>query len=371
MLEPYYETPHTDLYAVKAGGGDAIKITGLDGGIEQMALSPDGARMAITGSIEVGKDGVERSYSQPDLFMTSLQPGSRDTPKNLTASYDFDIGGGVGGDGRRASARRRAGDVASLIEDRTDVSSTSMRRRRRPSNLKRIDAETGKVEIVRGRRPRHLRLQRHAGKAALLISTPTNIGDLYILDISAHLMSRLTNINEELFSKLNLTEPVMIWYKTSTADASASVQRYTDFQEGKKCCLFILNIHGGPHAAYGYTFDHEIQWMAAKGYVVLYPHGPQQARSLSERQAIAGEWGHTSITPAGPLCYCGQRGCVETALGGGGVEARWRGKIRRKKIVPGNEKDFYAGDAKAVEFMKTYFRNFGRALANVIDVLGP
>ena len=34
----------------------------------------------------------------------------------------------------------------------------------------------------------------------------------------------------------------------------------------------ILNIHGGPHAAYGYTFDHEFQWMAAKGYVVL-PRG--------------------------------------------------------------------------------------------------
>jgi len=34
----------------------------------------------------------------------------------------------------------------------------------------------------------------------------------------------------------------------------------------------ILNIHGGPHAAYGFVFDHEFQWMAAKGYVVLYPN---------------------------------------------------------------------------------------------------
>ena len=34
----------------------------------------------------------------------------------------------------------------------------------------------------------------------------------------------------------------------------------------------ILDIHGGPHAAYGYTFDHEFQWMAAKGYIVLYPN---------------------------------------------------------------------------------------------------
>ena len=40
VLEPYYETPHTDFYAVKAGGGDAIKITGLDGGIDANRAEP-------------------------------------------------------------------------------------------------------------------------------------------------------------------------------------------------------------------------------------------------------------------------------------------------------------------------------------------
>jgi dipeptidyl aminopeptidase/acylaminoacyl peptidase len=49
------------------------------------------------------------------------------------------------------------------------------------------------------------------------------------------------------------------------------VQRPPDFQAGKKYPL-ILDIHGGPHSAYGYVFDHEFQWMAAKGYVVLYPN---------------------------------------------------------------------------------------------------
>jgi dipeptidyl aminopeptidase/acylaminoacyl peptidase len=34
----------------------------------------------------------------------------------------------------------------------------------------------------------------------------------------------------------------------------------------------ILNIHGGPHAAYGETFFHEFQVMAARGYVVLAPN---------------------------------------------------------------------------------------------------
>ena len=32
---------------------------------------------------------------------------------------------------------------------------------------------------------------------------------------------------------------------------------------------------------------------------------------------------------------------------------------------------FHAGDARTVEFMKIFFRNFGRSLANLIDVLDP
>jgi dipeptidyl aminopeptidase/acylaminoacyl peptidase len=49
------------------------------------------------------------------------------------------------------------------------------------------------------------------------------------------------------------------------------VQKPPDFEPGKRYPA-ILDIHGGPHAAYGHTFDHEFQWMAAKGYLVVYPN---------------------------------------------------------------------------------------------------
>jgi dipeptidyl aminopeptidase/acylaminoacyl peptidase len=49
------------------------------------------------------------------------------------------------------------------------------------------------------------------------------------------------------------------------------LQKPPNFDAHKKYPL-ILNIHGGPHVAYGYIFVHEFQWMAAKGYVVLYPN---------------------------------------------------------------------------------------------------
>ena len=89
------------------------------------------------------------------------------------------------------------------------------------------------------------------------------------------------------------------------------------------------------------------------------------------RQAIAGEWGHMSITPDGPLCYCGKRGCVETLISGGGAEALYAEKFGVKKPFHQIGKDFNARDPKAVEFMKIYFCNFGRAMANLIDILDP
>lgn len=38
---------------------------------------------------------------------------------------------------------------------------------------------------------------------------------------------------------------------------------------------------------------------------------------------LAGEWGHLSVDPAGPPCWCGQKGCLETFVSGSGLSARW------------------------------------------------
>lgn len=92
---------------------------------------------------------------------------------------------------------------------------------------------------------------------------------------------------------------------------------------------------------------------------------------VTGRQAIAGEWGHMSINPDGPSCYCGQHGCVETFISGGGLEARYAEQHGEKRSFVDLVKQYYEGDPGTVEFMKVFFRNFGRAMANLIDVLDP
>ncbi|GAA2987968.1 putative NBD/HSP70 family sugar kinase [Microbacterium terrae] len=40
-------------------------------------------------------------------------------------------------------------------------------------------------------------------------------------------------------------------------------------------------------------------------------------------RGTAGEVGHISVDPHGPVCRCGQRGCIEALAGGGSVAERW------------------------------------------------
>jgi len=96
-----------------------------------------------------------------------------------------------------------------------------------------------------------------------------------------------------------------------------------------------------------------------------------QGKVLQGLQGIGGEWGHMSIDPNGPLCFCGKRGCVETFISGAGLENRYAEQFGLKKPLKEIEKEFYAGEARAVEFMGVFFQNFGRALSNLIGILDP
>ncbi len=88
-------------------------------------------------------------------------------------------------------------------------------------------------------------------------------------------------------------------------------------------------------------------------------------------QAIGGEWGHMSIDPNGPLCYCGAHGCVECYISGGGLTKRWTEQYGEDRPLIEVEKNYYSGEPQAVDFMNVFFENFGRAMANLIHILDP
>ena len=81
----------------------------------------------------------------------------------------------------------------------------------------------------------------------------------------------LTALNDDLLSHRKLGKVKEIIYKSSFDEQEIQGWYITppDFDPEKKYPL-ILEIHGGPHLAYGPYFSAELQIMAAAGYVVFY-----------------------------------------------------------------------------------------------------
>jgi dipeptidyl aminopeptidase/acylaminoacyl peptidase len=259
--EPYYDLPTTDIYSVPSGGGSLEKLATVPMGIYDLVLSPDGRKFAFHGSVTQ----PVRSYSQPDLWVMDAATNAQ--PKNLTADYDYDMGSSVFGD--NAAPRGGNGRTLYWSPDGRWLFDLVAKQGRTP--LVRIDLQSGTItEITRGDQAvLDFSVTPNARTIVVLVSTPIAIGDLFSVGADGA-QTRVTDFNRKLWSQLNLTPPEELNYTSFDGKRIQGwIQKPPDFDLKKKYPL-ILNIHGGPHAAYGWVFDHEFQWMAARGYVVLY-----------------------------------------------------------------------------------------------------
>ncbi len=199
--EPYYELPRTDIYAVSAAGGAMQKIAALDMGLDSYSLSPDGKLAAFSASLTQ----PVTSYTQPDLWTLELTPGGKLT--NLTANLDIDVGEGVFGDnhaprGDSSSRPIWTPDGKAIIE----IVAKEGR-----SNLMRFPFDGGApTNVTTGDRAVGSYSAGPYGAIALILSSPTEIGDVYLLEGAEP--RQLTRLNQPHFSRLNLTPPEEIWY---------------------------------------------------------------------------------------------------------------------------------------------------------------
>lgn len=80
----------------------------------------------------------------------------------------------------------------------------------------------------------------------------------------------------------------------------------------------------------------------------------------------AGEIGHVTVDPDGPLCGCGNRGCVEAFAGAAAIEEAGGGATVVEVVEAAR-----AGDARAAEAIERVATYLGIALGNAITVLSP
>ena len=93
---------------------------------------------------------------------------------------------------------------------------------------------------------------------------------------------QITNINRDFLAKRTLARVEEFWVESSVDEQN--IQGWIMYPPGfdeRQSYPLILEIHGGPHTAYGPVFAMELQLMAAQGYVVIYTN-PRGSTSYGE-----------------------------------------------------------------------------------------
>jgi dipeptidyl aminopeptidase/acylaminoacyl peptidase len=262
--ETDFTPAETLIYAVEAVGGTPRVVATIDGTATELSPSPDGRLIAFHGTANVTP---VQSYTQSDLFVLDLQNGG---VRNLTRSDDTDIGAGLSGDQR--APRGGGASCPAWTSDSAAVLTISAARGR--ANVVRVRVSDGAEATVTTGNQEVQDFSASADGRGLvaLVATPTNVGDLFVADVSSASpeLQRITSVNDALFRTLDLPSPQPL---AVTSFDGKSVEGWyvtpPGFDSTKKYPL-ILQIHGGPHGAYGYTFTHEFLAQAARGYVVAY-----------------------------------------------------------------------------------------------------
>ncbi len=121
------------------------------------------------------------------------------------------------------------------------------------------------------------------GRFAYTLMRSDRPADIGVGDSESLDRRQVTRLNEDLLAHKDLAEVEEIWFESSYDGRRIQgwVAKPAGFDDNEKYPL-ILEIHGGPFAAYGPNFSAEIQLYAAAGYVVLYTN-PRGSTSYGEQ----------------------------------------------------------------------------------------
>jgi dipeptidyl aminopeptidase/acylaminoacyl peptidase len=244
-----YQRSHRDLFAVDVISGEQTQITDRPGMIASPTVSPDGETVAV-----VYEDHQGRQYSESSLAL--MDPDGSDF-RLLGQELDRSMSDPVWSkDGDRLYFRydneglRRVAtiDLNGRIRDQVEgLSGTTIGRPYVSGGF--AVSDSGRIVYTAGtaQRPADVHVTQRRGSR------------------------QLTDLNANLLEFRELAEVQEIRYESSVDGTEIQGWYLTppDFDPEQTYPL-ILEIHGGPHLAYGPHFSAELQRYAAAGYVVFY-----------------------------------------------------------------------------------------------------
>ncbi len=242
------QSREADLFSVSVASGALTRLTQTPGVETSPQVSPDGRSVAF-----LGYSNAREPFVPTNVFLMDRAGGN---VRNLTEGLD-----------------RRAGNVQWL--GRSEIAFTYQNRG--VNNIGVVSTSGQRRLAVEGiggttiGRP-YVSGTYDAGPGGALVYTKGSAqrpADLY--STRRGQTRQLTRLNEDLLAHRDLGEVRAFTYASSLDGLAIDGWMITPpgYQAGKTYPL-IIEIHGGPHLAYGPHFSAELQRMAAAGYVVIY-----------------------------------------------------------------------------------------------------
>ena len=306
----YVDGRYHHLFSVSATGGDVKQLTDGAWDVSDFDWAPDSSRLVVAGNAEPGAD-LQRElnlylvdlearrvrlgggfylsspiWSPKGDLIAFIAPNGLDVgllerlwvvplagggPRCLTASLDLAVNDSVINDMRSGHSTRVlwSGEGDRIYFPASGPGTTSVRS---------VDLDGNVREEVGGRR-RIYDFDIASGLIVFCASDPRDPGELYMLTQGAE--ARVTDLNPWLHDRY-IAEPQQEYFTAPDGwKLEGWVLKPQDF-DPNRVYPTVMEIHGGPHAQYGWSFFHELQILAGMGFVVFYMN-PRGSDGYGER----------------------------------------------------------------------------------------
>lgn len=242
-----------NLYRIDLANGVVTPITNKSSYEGQAAISPDGSLVAYIGYHKDYPGNSEQRQNR--LYLLELDTGVSEL---ISGSLD-----------RMVEGPRWSPDGSGVYVTYDDRGVTKLAKFAHDGSYELISENLGTHYLAYTIAPSYtvadngVIIQNH--------KAPGVAGELVMKQPGENNLTRITNLNDELFSDRSIAQTREINFVTDYDQTS--IQGWyilpPNHDPSKKYPL-LLEIHGGPYANYGPRFDIEKQLYAAAGYVVLY-----------------------------------------------------------------------------------------------------
>lgn len=240
------------LYRVDANGGEPEQLTDTLMSISGIAPNPKGEEITFT-----GHDYRNGSGSNSEVWI--YKNGDANP---ITLEFDQDIGTKLSCDIRVSSPSTNpswSGDYVYFTSTYTGT-----------AGLHRIHKDGGDVEKLIGKVDHSVETFDINKDGVIAYTTLKTTEPIELWVMREDKTKQLTDLNKGYRESTRIMPHTRFTFKSNAGhEVEGWLMKPPGFDESKKHPL-ILHIHGGPRGAYGNSFLHEFQVLAAQGWAIMY-----------------------------------------------------------------------------------------------------